>query len=90
MFMKIICLLVTKVSAIFSVKMDESKCTSVIVTNDLRVLICDYQLNTYILIQGANDSCISMDIDKWTEFKQSINTIDEEFKKRFNSQKSDA
>lgn len=69
--------------------MDESKCSSVIVTNDLRVLVCDYQLKTHILIQGVNNSCIFMDIDKWTEFKQSINTIDEEFKKRFKAQSSD-
>ena len=51
--------------------------------------VCDTQLNTSILLKTIDNGvsyCIKMKIDKWSEFKQSIKAIDQEFYKRFNYQ----
>ena len=58
----------------------------------MKVEFKNVQLNTEIVI--AIDSplgrrSISMDVDKWTEFKKSIFDIDAEFYKRFNYQYPD-
>jgi len=67
--------------------MDPSK--MIIITNDMSATLFDTQLNTYILLKTIDNgvpSYIKMKIDRWSEFKQSIRAIDQEFWKRFNYQ----
>lgn len=59
-----------------------------IITGDFKAVLSNWQTNTSIFLVNGNsrDHYVYMDIDKWTEFKKSINAIDEEFRKRFNYQ----
>lgn len=56
-----------------------------IVTDKLRVLARGEQLNTYLAIESDGQT-IQLNVDKWTEFKKSMNAIDVEFMRRFNYQ----
>lgn len=58
-----------------------------VITNTFSVVLKDVQLTTKILLQDfKNNECITLDIDKWTQLKQNIKVIDEEFYNRFNYQ----
>lgn len=71
--------------------MDYAQCKTFIITHDMKALVSNWNLNTTIfLVNGnSNEHIVFMDIDKWTQFKMSINAIDEEFRKRFNHQLTD-
>ncbi len=68
-----------------------------IITDNVRVKLANVQLDTLLVIESVKrkdqdlivDNYITMNIDRWTEFKKNINAIDEEFKKRFNYQYND-
>ena len=60
-----------------------------IITNDMKVQFRNVQLDTKIVISvnlPTGTESVSMDVDKWTEFKKAINDVDQEFYKRFNYQ----
>lgn len=58
-----------------------------IVTDTFSVVLKDVQLTTTILIKDFDtNECITLDIDRWTQLKQNIKAIDEEFYSRFNYQ----
>lgn len=67
--------------------MEHSYGKTLIITNDLKVIIQKLQTDTQIIIErkGYNNlySFVKMDIDHWTEFKKAIKDIDDEFMKRF-------
>lgn len=63
--------------------------TTLVLTNDLRVIIKNIQLDTRIEISDINRSeSVTLDLDRWNAIKQSIETIDKQFYKRFHYQHS--
>lgn len=54
-----------------------------LITEDLKVVVSSWKLNTSIFIVNKNNKCSIFEVDKWTEFKKSIKDIDDEFNKRF-------
>lgn len=55
-------------------------------TNNLQLLVGGYQLGTYIVFKelgGVGEISLFLDVDRWTEFKKHIQSIDSEFMKRF-------
>lgn len=64
----------------------------IIITNDMAVEFRNVQLDTEIVlvINSSNGrKSISLNMDKWTEFKKAIFDVDKEFYKRFNYQYQD-
>lgn len=71
--------------------MDFAYSKTFIITNDLKAIVSNWQLDAAIFIEKKNKNTglltfIMMDLNHWTEFKKTINAIDEEFKRRFNYQ----
>lgn len=63
---------------------------TLVVTDCLSVILKDVQLDTVIILKNINNNeQITLDVDKWTQFKQNIEAIDKEFFDRFNYQYSD-
>lgn len=60
--------------------------TTFVITNDLKVIFRNFQLETKIYVVNKDGQYAYFDVDKWTEFKKSITDIDSEFYRRFNSQ----
>lgn len=67
----------------FFTKMEHGK--TIMIANRMKAVVKGNQLLTTIIFT-VDDNSFSLDIDRWTELKQSIQCIDEEFKKRFNAQ----
>lgn len=60
-----------------------------VITDCLNIIMKDVQLNTCIVFRNdKNNEHITLDVDKWTQFKQNIEAIDKEFYRRFNYQYS--
>ncbi len=60
-----------------------------VITNDMRIIVKNIHLNTIIeIVDIGNNKSITIGVDKWNEFKQSIQHIDEEFYRRFKYQYS--
>lgn len=60
-----------------------------IITNDMKIQFKNDQLETKIIISVYTPNgreSVSLDVDKWTEFKKSISDVDQEFYRRFNHQ----
>lgn len=65
-----------------------------IITNNLRAKVANTQLDTVLTIETLRKNSrdydfITMNFDRWTEFKKNINAIDEEFQTRFRHQYPD-
>lgn len=58
-----------------------------VITDSLNVVLKNVQLDTKIVIMNNNNKeFITLDVDKWTQFKQNVEAIDKEFHRRFNYQ----
>jgi hypothetical protein len=55
-----------------------------LINEDFKVVVSNWQLNSTIFLVNKTNKCAYLDIDKWTEFKKSIVSIDDEINKRFN------
>lgn len=63
--------------------------TTFTITNDLKVVFTNFQLETKVYLVNRNDGNFTcLDVDKWTEFSKAFNSIEKEFYKRFKHQQS--
>lgn len=67
--------------------MDYSYSTTFKLTDKLKLIIYDWQTKVTLVFENKSvNQFIHLDVDGWTEFKKSLDDIDQEFKRRFNSQ----
>lgn len=69
--------------------MDNKYSTTFKLTHNLKLTVYDWQTRVKLVFEnGSRSQFIHLDVDGWTEFKKSLYSIDEEFRRRFNYQYS--